>query len=80
VNGDGVFRLIEEDAMIRDAQAEESLQLSTKRLDRVDAGIGIAVNGFDYIQGGFCSMETRETRDSDDNSPILEESGSNVTV
>jgi NOL1/NOP2/fmu family ribosome biogenesis protein len=45
VDSDGVRRLIEEHAVVPDAQPEQSFELSTERLDSACAGRGIAMNG-----------------------------------
>ncbi len=47
VDGDGVGGLLEKDAVVADAEAEEALELAGQGPDAARAGLGIAVNGFE---------------------------------
>jgi hypothetical protein len=43
VDGDGVAGLVEQDAVIADAETEQPLKLAAKRLNFALAGFGVAV-------------------------------------
>lgn len=53
VDCDGVGGLLEEDAVIADAEAKQTLKLAAERLDAARPGFGIAVNRFQNRHGGF---------------------------
>jgi hypothetical protein len=52
VDGDGVLGFLEENAVIADAEAEQTFELTAKRLHTASAGLGVAMNGFQNIQSG----------------------------
>jgi hypothetical protein len=52
VDGDGVGGLIEENAVITDAEPKQSVELSAERLDSARAGFGVAVDRIEDGHGG----------------------------
>jgi hypothetical protein len=52
VDGDGVFRLVEDHAVVADAQPEQPLELAAERLDSTGTSSGVAMDGRQNIQGG----------------------------
>jgi len=53
VNGDRIPGLIEENAVVADAQAEQSFEFATERLHATGAGTGVAMNRFEDVE---CSL------------------------
>ncbi len=53
MDGDGVGGLLEEDAVIADAEAKQTLKLAAERLDAPRPGFCIAVNRLQNRHGGF---------------------------
>ena len=64
VDGDGVVRLIEEYAVVADAQPQQPFKLSAERLDSTGAGCGVTMDGRQNIQGGTLLDSTNLLRNT----------------
>jgi hypothetical protein len=53
VDGDGVAGLVEEDAVIADAEPEESVERAAEWFDSALAAFGVVVDGFQTVQCGL---------------------------
>jgi hypothetical protein len=53
VDGDGIFGFIEDHAMIADAEPEQPLEVTAEGFDTTRASFGVAMDGFEDVQGGF---------------------------
>ncbi len=51
MNSDTVGGLLEEDAVVADAQPQEAFELAGERLHATGSGVGIAVDGFENGHG-----------------------------
>lgn len=52
MDGDCVFGLVEEDAVVADAEAEQAFELTAERLDATGTGFGVAMNTFEDVECG----------------------------